>query len=66
MTQQNFRIGHIPAILFGGRDDLQTLTIMENFCAARNARLTVSEESAHAFMEDGDVEIVANWLREDI
>ena len=54
------------AILYGAKDDLQTLAVTENFCAAHNARLSVSAQSAHAFMEDGDGEIIRNWLRENI
>ena len=54
------------AILYGGKDDLQSRAVMDAFCAAHGCTLTVSETSGHAFMEDGDGEIIRNWLKEKI
>lgn len=53
-------------ILFGGRDDLQSREIMENFTAKYGGVLTVSENSEHPFMAEGDRDIVTKWLEENI
>ena len=58
---------NIPtAILYGGKDDLQSREVMDTFCTAHGCRLTVSEQSGHAFMAEGDNEIIENWLSENI
>lgn len=54
------------AILFAGRDDLQSRQVMGAFCNRFGCRLTVSEESLHPFMEEKDGPIVADWLRKGI
>ena len=54
------------AILYGGRDDLQSLAVMDAFCQKHGAKLTVSAKSAHAFMDEGDGAIVQNWLQNNI
>ena len=54
------------AILYGGKDDLQSRRVIDAFCTAHGCRLTVSETSDHAFMEDGDGEIIRHWLHENI
>ncbi len=54
------------AILYGGKDELQSREVMEVFCQRFHARLTVSPDSGHSFMEKNDAKIVENWLRENI
>ncbi len=54
------------AILYAGRDDLQTRAALERFSAKFGAKLTVSETSEHPFMGFGDDEIVANWLNSNL
>lgn len=49
-------------ILYGGRDNLQSLEVIKQFANSNNALLTVSENSEHAFMGTGDDEVVKNWL----
>ena len=54
------------AILYGGKDDLQSREVMDAFCAAHGCTLTVSEQSGHAFMDAGDDRIIESWLMENI
>ena len=51
------------AMLYGGRDDMQSLNVMRRFADRFGCVLTVSEPSAHPFMEPGDQAIVERWLR---
>lgn len=54
---------NIPTwVLYGGKDDLQSRQVMEEFCRRFDCRLTVAEESMHPFMEKKDIPIVENWL----
>lgn len=53
-------------ILFAGRDTLQSAEIAKNFAKRFRCELTISEKSDHPFMEAGDEEIVAQWLRDHI
>ena len=53
-------------ILFAGKDDLQSLEIIKNFTNKHNCRLTVSENSEHPFMAEGDGVIVEQWLEDNI
>lgn len=54
------------AILYGGKDNLQTYEIVKGFADKHGCRLTVSENSEHPFMAQDDFEIVAGWLKENI
>ena len=54
------------AILYGGKDNLQSREVMEAFCQRFHAKLTVSPGSEHPFMAAGDRKIVETWLRENI
>ena len=54
------------AILYGGKDELQSLAVMEAFCQRFHGKLTVSPDSEHPFMGPGDGQIVENWLRKNI
>ncbi len=54
------------AILYGGRDELQSMEVMKTFCERFRSGLTVSPDSEHPFMAEQDVPIVESWLRENI
>lgn len=54
------------AVLYGGKDDLQSRAVMDAFCNAHNCALTVSDQSGHAFMDESDNAIIQNWLNENI
>lgn len=53
-------------ILFAGKDNLQTLQIMNGFAKRFGAALRVAENSEHPFMSDGDGEIVKEWLENSL
>jgi len=53
-------------ILYAGKDDLQSREVVDRFAAAHGCRVTVSENSRHPFMEEADIPVVENWLRETI
>lgn len=53
-------------ILYGGRDDLQSIDVLKGFSNLFGCSLTVAENCEHAFMQPGDQQIVAEWLRENI
>lgn len=60
------------SILYGAKDNLQSRDVIDDFVSRFNCRLTVAEDSEHAFMGEGDKEIVEDWikaalvLREDV
>lgn len=54
------------AILYGEKDNLQSFEVIQNFVTAHPCKLTVSQNSAHPFMEETDCKIVSAWLRENI
>lgn len=69
----NYIISHpvtkwnIPtAILYGGKDNLQPKETVEDFCKRFGAVLTVSDESEHPFMAEGDEKILEEWYFENI
>lgn len=53
-------------VLFGGKDNLQSLEIVENFVDKFDCVLTLSENSEHPFCAEGDSEIVEQWLRANL
>ncbi|MDO4380067.1 MAG: alpha/beta hydrolase [Clostridia bacterium] len=53
-------------ILYGGKDNLQSREVIENFCRSFGCELTVSENSEHPFMAEGDEKILEKWYREKI
>ena len=53
-------------ILFAGMDNLQSRQGMEAFAKRFGCRLTIAEHSQHPFMEEGDIPVVENWLKEHI
>lgn len=50
------------SILYGAKDDMQSRATVTAFAERFNCDLTVSEPSAHPFMEPGDIPIVEAWL----
>jgi len=54
------------AILFGGKDSLQTLESLKIFADNFKCKLTVSPQSEHPFMGQGDYETVGEWIKENI
>lgn len=58
---------NIPTnILFGGKDNLQSLEIVKKFSDKFDCLLTVAENSEHPFMGEGDGQIVDMWLRQNV
>ena len=53
-------------ILFAGKDTFQTLEVMEGFANKFNCALTVSQNSEHPFMAEGDAAIVEKWLWDNL
>ena len=54
------------AILYAGKDDLQSPESIRAFCDRFHCRLTVAPDSEHPFMNPADAAIVENWLNENI
>lgn len=58
---------NIPtAILYGGKDHLQSLDVVNHFVGKYHCKLTIAKDSEHPFMEKADGEIVRKWLVENI
>ena len=53
-------------ILFAEKDDLQSMQILQEFARRFDCRLTVAQGCTHAFMEPGDDQTVADWLKNTI
>ena len=53
-------------ILFAGRDTLQSLEVVKDFVDNFNCVLTLSENSDHSFMSEGDGPIVKQWLQDNL
>ncbi len=58
--------GFSTFILFGGKDNMQSLEEITKFCNRFQCHLTISENSEHPFMTKEDEEIVNQWLLEYI
>ena len=54
------------SILYGGRADLQSREVMEAFARRFHAKLTVSEQSGHPFLEAADRAVAEAWLRDNL
>lgn len=54
------------AILFAGEDDLQSRQGMQAFAHRFGCGLTIAEESRHPFMEERDIPVVKNWIRQNL
>lgn len=53
-------------ILYGGKDNLQSLEVVKTFTEKFDCVLTVAENCEHPFMGEGDGQIVEQWLRDSI
>lgn len=49
-------------ILYGGKDNLQSLEVIQNFSERFGCEITLSENSEHPFMSESDSAIVRQWL----
>ena len=54
------------AILYAGKDTLQSEEVIRSFTEAHNCRLTIAAGSEHPFMGEGDGAIVRRWLAENL
>lgn len=54
------------AILYAGKDTLQSEDVIRGFAEAHGCRLTIAENSEHPFMGEGDGAIVRRWLTENL
>lgn len=54
------------AVLYGGRDSLQSREVIQSFCRRFDCECTISEESDHPFMDYSDGQIVHNWLEKHV
>ena len=54
------------AILYAGKDTLQSEEVIRSFAEAHNCRLTIAAGSEHPFMGEGDGAIVRRWLTENL
>lgn len=58
---------NIPtSILYGGKDNLQSVEVIHKFVKAHDCKLTISQSSEHPFMEKEDIETVRIWLEENL
>ena len=53
-------------ILYGGKDNLQTIHIVKAFADRFGAFVTVSESSEHPFMAETDIPVVHQWLCDNL
>ena len=53
-------------ILYGDKDDLQSLPVTEKFAAKFGAKVTVAPGCSHAFMDGDEPAFVRRWLEEHI
>ena len=53
-------------ILYGDKDNLQSLQVIENFTKSNSVLLTISEQSEHSFMGKGDDRIIKSWICDNL
>ncbi|TCO81808.1 hypothetical protein EV212_1226 [Frisingicoccus caecimuris] len=53
-------------ILYGCKDNLQSLQIIENFAKSNSVSLTISKYSEHSFMGNGDDEVIKSWICDNL
>lgn len=54
------------SILYGGKDNMQSIEVIQTFVQAHNCKLTISEDSEHPFMEEKDTNILHKWMEENL
>ena len=57
---------HKTSVLYGGKDQMQSREVIENFCKKYGANLTVSEKSDHPFMAPEAFAVFGHWLEKTI
>lgn len=53
-------------ILYGAKDDLQSLKVVRSFAERFGCEVRVAEHSEHPFMGEGDAQIVSQWLHDHL
>lgn len=53
-------------ILYGGRDNMQSLEVMKRFADKFHCCLTVSAGSEHPFMGENDDAVLAGWMQDSL
>lgn len=54
------------AILYGGKDNLQSQQVIEGFAKMNGCKLKISPSSDHPFMAETDIKTVQAWLEDNI
>jgi len=54
------------SILYGGKDNMQSVDAIQKFVKAHDCKLAISQSSDHPFMQGEDIKIVCAWLEENI
>lgn len=54
------------SILYAGKDNLQSLEVVRNFSDTFGCDLTIAQNSGHAFMAEGDGDLVIQWLSDQV
>lgn len=58
---------NIPtSILYGIKDNMQSMEIIKDFAKSHNCKLEISQNSDHSFMQKEDAKIVHAWFEENI
>lgn len=58
---------NIPtSILYAGKDNMQSVDIIQKFVKAYDCKLTISQNSEHPFMQSEDIKTVSDWMEENI
>lgn len=53
-------------ILYGEKDTMQSLSVIEQFARSYHCLLTISENSEHPFMSPEDIAVAERWLTDNI
>lgn len=54
------------SILYGGKDTMQSLEVIQDFAEKYHCSLKISQNSEHSFMGENDKEIVRKWFEKNI
>ena len=50
------------SILYGGKDNLQSMAVIQEFASRFGSEVTLAQNSEHPFMSEDDLPIVNQWL----
>ncbi|WP_099204756.1 alpha/beta hydrolase [Scatolibacter rhodanostii] len=53
-------------VLYGAKDNLQSREVIDEFAGQFGCKVTVAENSEHAFMNHGDEAIVKSWIEKSL